>query len=310
LSSGARPAKALPLSVTLLLLAAVQPACSIRKYAINQVGDALSGVGTTFASDDDPELVGEALPFTLKLVEGLLLESPRHRGLLETAASGFTQYTAVYVTQPADEIELENVAKAEALRLRARKLFLRGRDYGLRGLELKHPGMREALRKDPQAAVGSATAAEVPFLYWTAAAWGLAISVSKNDPELIADQPAVQALIDRALGLDEDYDQGSIHGFLVTYEMSRPGGARDAAERSRKHFERAVELSGGLRAAPFVAFAEAVSVKNQDKKQFEALLQRALTIDIEKKPEWRLANLVMQRRARWLLSRVDDLILE
>ena len=29
-----------------------------------------------------------------------------------------------------------------------------------------------------------------------------------------------------------------------------------------------------------------------------------------KKPEWRLANLIMQRRARWLLGRVDELILD
>ena len=29
----------------------------------------------------------------------------------------------------------------------------------------------------------------------------------------------------------------------------------------------------------------------------------------ESRPEWRLANLVMQRRARWLLSRADELFL-
>ena len=58
-----------------------------------------------------------------------------------------------------------------------------------------------------------------------------------------------------------------------------------------------------------VSFAEAVCVQKQDLKQFEALLQQALTINLDVKPEWRLANLVMQRRAKWLLSRTDQLFL-
>ena len=32
-------------------------------------------------------------------------------------------------------------------------------------------------------------------------------------------------------------------------------------------------------------------------------------VDPDVRPEWRLVNLVMQRRARWLLSRIDDLFL-
>ena len=58
-----------------------------------------------------------------------------------------------------------------------------------------------------------------------------------------------------------------------------------------------------------VSFAEAVCVQKQDLKQFEALLQQALAINPDAKPEWRLANLVMQRRAKWLLSRKDQLFL-
>ena len=35
----------------------------------------------TYASDDDPELVGDALPFALKTIEGLSRATPRHKGL-------------------------------------------------------------------------------------------------------------------------------------------------------------------------------------------------------------------------------------
>lgn len=282
----------------------------IKRYAINKLGDSLAKSGTTFASDDDLELVGDALPFSLKLLESLLAESPRHRGLLFAASSGFTQYAYVYIQQPADEIEDTELAKAASLRARARRLYLRARDYGLRGLEAKHRGFSETIRKDPKVAVRSAGKADVPLVYWSAASWGSAISLSKDDPDMIADQPIVEALIDRALELDESFDRGAIHSFLIAYESSRAGGAGDATERSRKHFERAMELSGGLLASPLVALAENVSVPKQNRKEFQSLLERALKIDVDARLEWRLANLAMQRRARWLLARADALFVE
>ena len=66
--------------------------CSIKRMAVNKIGDALAGGATTFASDDDPELVNAAAPFSLKLMESLLAESPNHKSLLFATASGFTQY--------------------------------------------------------------------------------------------------------------------------------------------------------------------------------------------------------------------------
>src|SRR5207253_642054 len=116
-----------------------------------------------------------------------------------------------------------------------------------------------------------ASKADVPLLYWTASSWGLAISLSKDNPDLIADQPIVEAMIDRALELQEDFDQGAIHSFLITYESSRPGGIGDPAERARKHFDRAIALSGGLQAGPLVSLAENVSVEKQDRKEFGEL---------------------------------------
>ena len=83
----------------------------------------------------------------------------------------------------------------------------------------------------------------------------------------------------------------------------------DPAERARAHFRRAVELSGGADASPYVTLAEAVCVPAQDAGEFSSLLGKALAIDADAHPEIRLSNLVMQRRARWLLARRDNLIL-
>jgi predicted anti-sigma-YlaC factor YlaD len=299
-----------PWFVSFILIVGVSAGCaSVKRIAINKLGDSLAESGTTYAADDDPDLVGAALPFSLKLVEGLLAQSPKHRGLLFTAASGFTEYAYAYVQQDADAMESQDLDRAGALRARARRLYLRARDYGMRGLDARHHGFSQALSADPKRAAKLTAKADVPMLYWTAASWGSAIAVSKDHPDLIADQPMVEALIDRALELDPDFDFGTIHGFLINYEMARQGAAGDPAARARQHFDREVALTKGQLASPFVSLAEAVSVANDNRGEFETLLKRALAIDPDARPEWRLQNLVVQKRARWLLARVDDLFI-
>jgi hypothetical protein len=53
----------------------------------------------------------------------------------------------------------------------------------------------------------------------------------------------VEALIDRALQLDEAWNQGTIHSFLIGYEPSRIGGKDGADARARRHFDRVMELT-------------------------------------------------------------------
>ena len=292
-----------------LVLCLASSGCSIRRYALNKAADVLAESGSTFASDDDPELIKAAAPFSLKLMESFLAENPRHPGLLAAAASGFTQYAYAFVQQDADEAEPLDLAAAEALRARANRLYLRAKGYGLRGLEVRHPGFAKALLANPKTTVRTATKADVPLLYWTAAAWASAISLSKDNPEMVGQIAAMESLIQRALDLDESYGKGAIHSFLISYEMSRPGAAGDPVARARKHFERALALSQGIDASPFVALAEAVTIQKQDVKEFESLLKQALAINPDANPDSRLVNTVMQRRARWLLSRKSELFL-
>ncbi|HQF40029.1 MAG TPA: TRAP transporter TatT component family protein, partial [Opitutaceae bacterium] len=131
----------------------------------------------------------------------------------------------------------------------------------------------------------------------------------KDDPSRLAEIPQMEALIDRAAELDADWGEGAIHSFLIIYEMARQGVAGDAAARARVHFERAVELARGRQASPFVNFAEAVCIEQQDFPLFAELLGQALAIDADAYPEQRLVNLVAQQRARWLLACKDDLFL-
>ncbi len=293
----------------LLGLVAGNTGCSVKRLAINQLGDALSNGGGSFATDDDPDLIRAAAPFSLKLMESLLVESPQHRELLQALASGFTQYAYAFAALPADELEEKDLAAANAGHARAKRLYLRARNYGLRGLAVKHPDFEKLLRASPAAAVRVTTKADVHLLYWTAVSWAAGISLSKDNPDAIADLPLAAALMDRALALDSGFDHGAIHSFLITFELARPGAGPDAVAKARQHFARAVELSGGNQAGPYVSLAESVALQQQNAAEFKALLDQALAVKVDARPEWRLVNTLMQRRAAWLLGRIDDLIL-
>jgi predicted anti-sigma-YlaC factor YlaD len=298
------------LAAICLLLAGLG-GCSIRRMAVNKLGNALASGGSTWESDDDPDLVGDALPFSLKLIESLLAESPRHRGLLLAAASGFTEYSYAFVDQRADEAAGESLERGNQLRARARRLYLRAHGYGLRGLEVRYPGLAGALESDPGAALARAGKSDVPLLYWTAAALGLAISASKDQPEMIAQLPLVEAMIHRVLELDAHWGEGAVQEFLISVEAARSGVPPAEQQRHmRRYFDEAVRLSGGANASLYVSFAENSCVPAQNRAEFQSMIARALAIDPDRQPAHRLANLVAQHRARWLLSRGDELFLE
>ncbi len=280
--------------------------CSIEQTAVDIVGDAISGGGGAYASDDDPELIFEALPFGLKTYESMLEVSPEHLGLLLASAKGFTIY-AYLIQNKADRLAERDLDRARQMRARASKLYLRGRDYALRGLAVAHEGFTVGLYEDRSAALARAGVEDVGFLYWAGSAWAGALSAAKDDLDLIAELPFAGDLVARVVALDEGYERGAAHDFLISYEGSRPGGSNG---RAREHYRRALEVSGGMRASTHLALAEAVAVSEQNLTEFRALLEAALAVDPDRVPRLRLANTIARERAAWLMGRIPDLFLE
>ncbi len=308
-----RPAPRLPGAlVALLVLPALLgglSSCSVKKFAANGVANSLTSGPDVFGTEEDPQLVRDAIPFGLKTMESLHLTIPKHRGLLLALCQGFTQYAAAFVQADADEIEPLDYEQASVTRDRALKLFIRARDYGLRGLELEHRGFRKRLLVRPDSAAREIRVKEVPMLYWTAAAWGSAINLGKDRADLLADLGTIRALMRRGLELDEGFDGGAFHEAMIILE-ALPEDMGGSPERARAHYQRALDLSQGKKVSPHVTLAQTVSVQEQNRREFRALLEKALAIDPDADRSRRLATLVLQRRARLLLSREDDLFLE
>jgi hypothetical protein len=318
--SGARPGSLLmnwsipipPLVRRAALVAAVVSVAgcgAIKTMALKSVAKSLSETGDTITSHDDPDLVEDAMPFTLTFYESFVAELPRFEPILTATCGLYTQYAFGFVAPKGEAMQWENFDESKVISERALRLAIRGRGYCWRGLEEKFRGVTAALKDNPDTALRRAKREHVPLLYWSAASLGAAISAGGlSHPELLNNWPTVRALAERALVLDESWNTGALHELMITVESQGElfGGSE---ERARKHFARAVEIQQGLSPGPHVALAMGVVRAKQDKAEFEKLMKEALAMDPDKNPTQRLVVLITQRRAKVLLAHIDDLFL-
>lgn len=284
------------LGLTLLL-----GACTPRQMVVGSLADALAAQGG--GSENDLELLRDAAPFHLKLSESVLAEDPGHSRLAEAVAAGFTQYAYAFVAFEADRSEARDAKAAERLRQRAARLYQRAQRHALRALEAHHAGFVGQLA-GPEASWPRLNADQVGLAYWGAAAWGGWISLSKDDPEVVADLPLAVRLAHLAWKTDPNWGRGSLTGLLATFEAARPGGS---PQQALAWFDMAIEQSGGRSASAFVAKAEGHALPAGNREQFESLLKQALAIRDEAGSPLLTQNEVMRQRARWLLETADDL---
>ena len=280
-------------------------ACSVNQMAARAVSNALTAEGSAgvFTGDSDPELVGDALPFAIKMYESLLSANPGHQGLLRTTGSLFVMYANAFVQGPAEMLPRNRYAERQAAMERAKKLYLRGLDLLYQGLERAYPGFSGAFHKGalPEM-LAKVQKTDVPNLYWAAAGGLSAYSLNPFDMDLGVRVREFLALVDRAYELDPDFNGGALDDFYVLFHASVPETMGGDKTRVATHYRRALEKSKGLSAGPYVSYAQVVSIPAQDYDTFKACLDAALAVDPEADPSNRLVNIISQRKARFLLD--------
>lgn len=285
--------------LNLLLISLLLSGCAVRPFVLKQTADALSG--QELSDEEDLQLAREASAFYLKTSESVLRQTPGHLKLAEAVSAGFTQYAYAFVAFEAEKIDSSQPEVAAQMRDRAARLYTRAHRHAMAALEKSQPGFSSALAQNDVKKRPTLTPVEVPLAYWAAASLGGKISMSKDDPDAVADFPLSLRLAEMAWQLDPAFGQGALTSLMGTLEAARVGGSLHKAER---FFDQAIAMGQGKEAGPWVAKAESVALPNQDKAQFEQLLQKALKVSQQHRS---LQNDVMRERAQWLLLSVDDL---
>lgn len=289
--------------VPLALVAALQlVACTPRQLIVDSLADELSAAGQ--GNENDLDLLRDAAPFHLKLSESVLRQNPGHRALAESVAAGFTQYAYAFVAFEAERIEARDAKAAERLRVRAARLYERAHRHAMAALDSASPGFSAALADRGKTSRPNLRRDQVGLAYWAAASWGGWISLSKDDPDVVADLPQAVRLAQVAWAVDPDWGQGALTGLLGTFEAARPGGS---PKQALAYFDRAIAQSGGRSAAALLGKAEGHALPAGDRALFESLLRQALAIKDEAGSPLRTQNEVMRQRAAWLLDKADDL---
>ena len=281
--------------------------CSISKMAVKSVSDVLteSGSADVFTGDSDPELVGDALPFAIKMYEALLSRNPNHQGLLLTTGSLFIMYANAFVQTPAEMLDsVEYYEERTAGLDRAKKLYLRGDDLLYSALDKKFKGFSTARAKDGSldTLLKKCKKEDVPLLYWAAAGGMAAYSIDVFDFSLGIRIPEWGAMMARAYELDPDFNNGAIDDFYIQYYASLPESLGGDKAKAETHFNLALEKSGFLAAGPYVSYASAICVPAQDYDTFKENLEKALAIDPDKDPSNRLVNIISQKKAKYMLD--------
>jgi predicted anti-sigma-YlaC factor YlaD len=274
-------------------------ACSARQLIVRSMANELATQAQS--QEDDLVLAREASAFYLKLSESLLREVPDNAPLSEAVATGFTQYAYAFVAFDADRLESRDSKGAQVLRERAARLYARAQRHAMAALEVQQPGFRAALERRDASQWPRLKAEQVGLAYWAAASWGGLISLSKDQPDAVADLPLAVRLASLAYATQPSFGQGALAGLMANFEAARPGGSRAQALR---YFDQAIALGGQLSAGPLVAKAEGVALPAADRTAFEDLLHQALAIAAAHPG---MQNAVMRERAQWLLFSADEL---
>ena len=289
-------------AIALLLITLLLGACSPRQLVIGGIADELATQGQS--AEPDLDLARDAGAFYLKLSESILHQDPGHLPLAASVAGGFTQYAYAFVAFEGEQIEAKDARAAQRLRQRAAKLYARAHRHAMNGLETARPGFAGALASPQPKDWPQLAPEQLALAYWAAASWGGWISLSKDDPDVVADLPLAVRLTQLAWAVDPAWGQGALTSLLASFEAARPGGNQQQALR---WFDQAIAQSAGKSAAPLLGKAESYAQPAGDRVLFEQLLHQALAIKDEAGSPQTLQNEVMRRRARWLLEKTDDL---
>ena len=284
------------------LLFVLCTSCSIN----TMVADALTGRmgGTVFTGDSDPQLIGDALPFAIKMYEALLDSAPNHIGLRLMTGSLFIMYANAFVQGPADMLPSEEYQLRENEHNRAKKLYLRGQEILYGALDLKYKGFSKAGAKEEEfkELLAKCKKEDAGLLYWTVAGGLAAYSLDLFDFTLGARLNEWSLMIKRAYELDPDFGGATLDEFLLLFYASLPEIMGGDKELAKEHFRRALEKTGGKSTGAYVSYAQSICVPAQDYKTYSEYLEKALAVDPDEDLSTRLVTIINQRKARWLLD--------
>lgn len=281
-------------SLTILLLALLAGGCSTSQIVVRGAMPLMDGGLTAMNRETDLELARDAIPATLKMLEGMSVEDPRNTQLRLYLAQGFYGYAYSFVEQA-------DAARAVAL-------YSRCLEHGKAALA------SQGFAADPEAAplaeldqaLTDAGTRQVPALFWTASCMAKRTDMYRTDPQSIAQLARAARLMERVLALDENFYYGGPHLFFGVYYGGRAPMFGGDFAKSEDHFTKARAATGGKLLMTDVLYAEFLARQRLDRAAFHQRLAAVVAAPDDLLPEMAFANRVAKQRAQYLLGKETE----
>ena len=250
-------------------------------------GIAADTLSAAILNQDDPALVESGVPAYLLLVDGLISQSPDSVGLLSAGAQLFALYGSRFASPD-----------------RAITLTAKARRYGERAICLAHEPACRWQGADYETFVAQLADVgdrDLDALYSYAVSWLSHLDATSEDWTAVAELPWVEAVLERALALDESYEGGALHGYLGILNALRPPALGGKPDVAREHFERAIALSGGRDLSIKVEYARRYARLVFDQELHDRLLTEVLDAPVDA-PLFTMFNVLAKQEAQTLLA--------
>lgn len=288
-------------------------ACSVKTLAVGTTSKILLDAQPALKQEPDYDLAAQAIPASLKTVEGFHFADPSNERITRILAEGYCQYAVGFIEDLFERAHInDDLDEADYLAQRATKSYLRCVGYSL---ELLGDDWQEKFL-EPMASVAplieAAGSDKRDAMLFLAVGLGGAINLNKDDIAMLEHIPKVKKLLKRVIAIDKDSPPSDPflaalpHIGLGRIHTSTPPALGGKPELGKKHFEKAFAMTNKRLLLAQVYLARSYAVATQKQSLFRKLLVRVLKTDPAIWPEQRLANEIAHRRARLYLKHEKD----
>ncbi len=247
---------------------------------------------TAMLEQQDPELVREAVPSYLLLIDSFIISSPDNAAMLDAGGQLYAAYGAAFVDDPA----------------RASVLTTQARDYGSRalcaadknGCELAGLSYEEFVEQISK--VKAKASGELYTYSLTSLAY---IRSNSDDYVALADLPKIEFAMEHLLDIGAGSNEIDTYLYLGVLNTLRPAALGGKPEQGRAYFEKAIEMSDGENLPAKVEYARSYARLVYERELHDRLLNEVLAAPVEQEGKT-LFNVIAQQQAEALLESADE----
>ncbi len=276
----------------LLLISAVLGGCSMDQILVRSSTPLIEGGIYAMNQETDLLLAENAIPTNLNMLEGMIHIDPDNDSLRIYAAQAY--YGLGY------GFNEDNRPK------RAVNFYMRGLKHGLHALAVNgYKNIRTNSMEELEEMLKEMDDDDVGALFWTASNWAKWIDNNRDRSESLIELPKPTALMQRVLELDDTFYHGGAHMYFGVFYGGRSPMFGGDFEKSKKHFDRAREITEDQLLVADLLEAQYLSRQKMDREDFHNRLTKIIEAPEDLNPDLALLNNIAKRKAKLLLKEED-----